>query len=96
MNRRLYVGNLAYTTTSEQLQDLFAVHGEVVEVKIITDRETGRSKGFSFIEMATDDGCRKAIQELDELSLDGRNIKVNEARERVERSPRSGFSDHRR
>lgn len=95
MNRRLYVGNLAYSVTSEQLQNLFAAHGEVVEVNMITDRDTGRSKGFGFVEMATEEDCRKAIQELDDRDLDGRNIKVNEAKERENKSQRSGFGGYR-
>ena len=92
MGRRLYVGNLAFTVTSEQLRALFAEHGDVVEANCITDRMTGRSKGFGFVEMATDEGARKAIQGLNERNLDGRNIMVNEARER-DSAPvaRSGF-----
>ena len=88
MKRRLYVGNLAFSVTSEQLNDLFATHGEVVEANLITDRATGNSKGFGFVEMATEEGSRSAMETLNEHDIDGRTIKVNEARERVSRAPR--------
>ena len=92
MNKRLYVGNLAYSVTSDQLRDLFAAHGEVKEATMITDRMTGRSKGFGFVEMVTEEGARKAIEGLNEKALDGRNLMVNEAKEREASSgPRSGF-----
>lgn len=91
MNRRLYVGNLTFSVSSEQLHSLFAPHGEVKEANLITDRATGQSKGFGFVEMATDEGARKAIEALNDFDLDGRAIKVNEAKEREERSPRHGF-----
>ena len=88
MKRRLYVGNLAFSVTSEQLNDLFATHGEVVEANLITDRATGNSKGFGFVEMETEEGSRSAMEALNEHDIDGRTIKVNEARERVSRAPR--------
>ncbi len=90
MGNRLYVGNLAFTVTSEQLRSLFAEQGEVVEANCITDRMTGRSKGFGFVEMANAEGSRKAIAALNEHNMDGRNIMVNEARERETSAPRSG------
>ncbi len=90
MNRRLYVGNLSYSVTSEQLKALFAEHGEVVEATMITDRATGRSKGFGFVEMATEDGARKAIDEMNEKNISGRNLMVNEAKEREAQPPRRG------
>jgi len=90
MNRRLYVGNLAYSVTSDQLRALFADHGEVVEATMITDRATGRSKGFGFVEMATEDGARKAIEALNEFNVSGRNLMVNEAKEREAQPPRHG------
>ncbi len=90
MNRRLYVGNLAYSVTSDQLRTLFADHGEVVEATMITDRATGRSKGFGFVEMATEDGARKAIEALNEFNVSGRNLMVNEAKEREAQPPRHG------
>ena len=93
MNLRLYVGNLAYTVTSDTLRDLFAVHGEVKEASMITDRVTGRSKGFGFVEMATEDGAKKAIAALNEHNLEGRNLMVNEAKERVTTTtPRFAFN----
>lgn len=90
MGNRLYVGNLAFTVTSEQLRSLFAEHGEVVEANCITDRITGRSKGFGFVEMATADGARKAIESLNDSDLGGRKMLVNEARERDNSAPRTG------
>jgi len=90
MNRRLYVGNLAYSITSEQLRALFAEHGEVVEATMITDRATGRSKGFGFVEMSTEEGARKAIEALNEHNISGRNLMVNEAKEREAQPPRHG------
>ncbi|MEK6794241.1 MAG: RNA-binding protein [Spirochaetota bacterium] len=89
MAKKLYVGNLSYTTTKEQLQDLFAQHGPVVSVSLITDRETGRAKGFGFVEMETDEGGQAAIAALDSMQLDGRAIKVNEAKPKTD-SPRGG------
>jgi cold-inducible RNA-binding protein len=91
MNRRLYVGNLAYTVTGDQLKDLFAAHGEVVEATMISDRVTGRSKGFGFVEMATDEGAKKAIENLNEQEVGGRKIMVNEAKERDAQPPRPRF-----
>jgi len=96
MIRRLYVGNLAFSTTSEQIHDLFTAHGEVVEAKLITDRESGRSKGFGFVEMTSDDDARKAIEALNDHDLDGRNIVVNEAKERVSRPANAGYGGGRR
>jgi len=78
----LYVGNLNYRTTEEELKDIFSQHGNVVSAKIINDRETGRPKGFGFVEMSNDDQARKAIAELDGSEQSGRQIKVNEARPR--------------
>lgn len=90
MNRRLYVGNLAYSVTSDQLKSLFAEHGEVVEATMITDRATGRSKGFGFVEMASEEEARKAIEALNERNISGRNLMVNEAKEREAQPPRRG------
>ncbi len=91
MNRRLYVGNLAYTVTGDQLREMFAAHGDVVEATMISDRVTGRSKGFGFVEMATEEGARKAIENLNEKSVAGRNLMVNEARERETQPSRGGY-----
>ena len=84
----IYVGNLAYGLTEDALKDLFAEYGSVTSAKIIIDRETGRSKGFGFIEMATKEDGEKAIAELDGASVQDRNIKVNESRPREERPAR--------
>ena len=102
MSTKLYVGNLPYTTTQEQLNELFGKHGEVVEVALITDRETGRSKGFGFVTMATAEGAQQAIQRLNGMSFDNRTLTVNEARPREERSGsfgggrRDDYSSNRR
>lgn len=82
----IYVSNLSYSTTSESLQELFAGFGEVDSAKIITDRETGRSRGFGFVEMPNDSEGQKAIDELNETDFEGKTINVNVARPRTERS----------
>jgi RNA recognition motif-containing protein len=82
MNKRLYVGNMAYGTTEMDLRDHFGQAGEVAEVKVMLDRETGRPRGFAFVEMADDAGAQNAIAQLDGRDLGGRALKVNEAQER--------------
>ena len=91
MGTKLYVGNLNYTTTEESLRAAFGANGrEVTSVSIIMDRETGRSRGFAFVEMANDDFAKAALAELDGQDLDGRMLRINEAREREARgAPRS-------
>ena len=84
----IYVGNLPYTSNEEDLRRVFGEHGIVSNAHVIMDRDTGRSKGFGFVEMDNDDEARSAIEQLDGSSLDGRNIKVNEARPREERPRR--------
>ena len=79
MGKKIYVGNLSYDTSEAGLTDLFQAHGKVVSAKVITDRDSGRSKGFGFVEMGTDDEARSAIAALNGVSLDGRQIKVNES-----------------
>ena len=86
MGNRLYVGNLAYATSEDGLRNAFEVHGEVVNATVVMDRDTGRSRGFGFVEFADGDAAQSAMEALDGSDLDGRNIKVNEARER----PRGG------
>jgi len=81
----LYVGNISYDATEEDVKDAFAVYGDVASVKLITDRETGRLKGFGFVEMADEDSAKKAMNELDGSDLKGRPLKVNEAREKKDR-----------
>jgi RNA recognition motif-containing protein len=90
MNNRLYVGNLAFHTTEDVLQREFARCGNVSEVKLVLDRETGRSRGFAFVSMATDEEANTAIQELNGADLDGRALKVNIAEERRPRSDGGG------
>jgi len=81
---RLYVGNLNYRTTEDQLREFFSAHGEVASVAVISDRETGRSRGFGFVEFSNDDEGRAAIEALDGKELDSRTLKINEARPRSE------------
>jgi cold-inducible RNA-binding protein len=91
MAKKLYVGNLSYDTTSEALTPLFEAIGPVSSVALIMDRETGRSKGFAFVEMADEASAQKAIAELNGKELDGRKLTVAEARPpRDDRSPRAG------
>ncbi|PKL47609.1 MAG: RNA-binding protein [Candidatus Riflebacteria bacterium HGW-Riflebacteria-2] len=88
----IYVGNLPYNATEEQLKTMFGQYGEVTTASIIKDRDTGRSKGFGFVEMTDDSSAEEAIQALNESDMNGRNIKVNQARpkEKRERSDRGG------
>jgi RNA recognition motif-containing protein len=79
---RLYVGSLSYQTTEQDLADLFGQVGQVVSATVITDRDSGRSKGFGFVEMSNDDEARKAIEQLNGTTLGSRTIIVNEAREK--------------
>jgi RNA recognition motif-containing protein len=82
---KLYVGNLSYRTEQESLRSLFSQFGEVVSATVLTDRDTGRSRGFGFVEMADQSGANAAIQGLNGTEFEGRMLKVNEARERSER-----------
>ncbi len=84
---RLYVGNLSYGTTKETLEKTFGEHGEVVSVNIITDRQTGRPKGFGFVEMSTPEEAEAAKEALNGTDLDGRTINVDNAREQEQRKP---------
>lgn len=83
MSKRIYVGNLPFSATEDEVRELFASFGEVISVSLINDRETGRPRGFGFVEMA--DGADEAIQALDQSSLGGRTLKINEARPREQR-----------
>ena len=85
MDMNIYVGNLPYTITEDDLRGVFADHGEVATVNIITDKFSGQSKGFGFVEMPDQAAGEAAIEALNESSQKGRNIKVNEARPRTER-----------
>jgi len=80
MTTQLYVGNVNYRMTEDGLKQMFSEFGEVTSAKIVTDRETGRSKGFGFVEMADADAADRAIESLNDQELDGRRIKVNVAR----------------
>jgi cold-inducible RNA-binding protein len=91
MAKKLYVGNLAYSTTQEAVRELFAQAGDVADVALITDRDTGRPKGFGFVEMATEEGAQEAIRRFNGFTLDSRALTVNEARPREERSGGGGF-----
>ncbi len=86
MAKKLYVGSLSYDTTEHSLAEAFAQAGTVESATVITDRDTGRSKGFGFVEMATDEEALQAIQMLNNTNLDGRTIVVNEARPRPQKS----------
>ena len=86
MATRIYVGNLPYTADNEQLAQLFGAFGDVVEASVVMDRESGRSKGFGFVQMSDDAAARTAIASLDGTTLDNRAIRVNEAQARPERS----------
>jgi cold-inducible RNA-binding protein len=86
MSMRLYVGNLSYNVTNSSLEELFSQYGSVKSAQVIQDRDTQRSKGFGFVEMSDDNAAREAIKNLNEKEHDGRNLTVNEARPREERS----------
>jgi RNA recognition motif-containing protein len=90
MGKKLYVGNLTYDTTDGDLEQLFAAHGAVESAQIIMDRDTGRSKGFGFVEMKTEQEAQAAIAALNGQDRGGRALTVNEARPREERGPRGG------
>jgi len=87
---RLYVGNLSYSVSSEQLDELFAAYGQVKSAQVIMDRDTGRSKGFGFVEMADGAGAQAAIEGMNGKDIDGRALTVNEARPREERGGGGG------
>ncbi len=83
----IYVGNIAYTMTIEELKDLFIVYGNVTGVKIISDKQTGKSKGYGFVEMERDDEAENAIRALNDSQVKGRNIKVNNAHRKATTTP---------
>lgn len=88
MSKNLYVGNLSFSTTADDLRDLFSQHGNVASTQVISDRETGRSRGFGFVEMS--DGAEAAISAVNGAEFQGRTLTVNEARPREERSGGGG------
>lgn len=90
MGKKLYVGNLAYAITDDRLREIFAPYGEVTSAKVVIDRDSGRSKGFGFVEFSADDQASAAIQALHESDIDGRKLNVSEARPQAPRDE-SGF-----
>lgn len=94
MSNKLFVGNLSFNTTENDLQDAFAAHGTVTEANLMMDRGTGRPRGFGFVTMSTNEEAQKAVEAMNGTSLDGRALTVNVARPREERS--SGYSGGRR
>jgi RNA recognition motif-containing protein len=95
MGKKLYVGNLPFSATDQILSDTFAQCGTVTSAKIITDRDTGRSKGFGFVEMSTDEEAAKAITAFSSADYDGRPMTVNEARPMAPRENRGGMGGGR-
>jgi len=99
MTKKIYIGNMSYETTEDKLRELFATHGEVTSVNVVTDRYTGRPRGFAFVEMATDEAAAAAIAALNGRDVDGRQLNVAEARPRKPRGGDRGGDrgcDHRR
>jgi RNA recognition motif-containing protein len=86
----IYVSNLSFNVQDEDLKDFFAEYGEVSSAKVITDKFTGKSRGFGFVEMSDDEAAKKAIAELDQATVEGRNIRVMEAKPKEEKPARSG------
>ena len=90
MGNRLYIGNLSFHATADTLRNAFTPHGEVTDVHVVTDRDSGQSRGFAFITMGSDSEARAAISAMDGSMLDGRALRVNEAEERQQRSGGGG------
>jgi RNA recognition motif-containing protein len=90
MGNRLYVGNLSFNASSDSVRAAFSAFGEVTDVHVVSDRETGQSRGFGFVTMGSEQDARKAMSGMDGMMLDGRALRVNEAEERQSRGPRSG------
>ena len=88
MAKKIYVGNMNYATTEDELRELFASHGEVVEVKVVYDRDTGRPRGFAFVEMSSDEQADAAIAAINGQEIGGRTLRVNVANERPPRRDR--------
>ncbi len=94
--KNLFVGNMSFQTTEDELRSIFEPYGEITRLQLMTDRDTGRSRGFAFVEVADDGEAAKAITELNGKELDGRALNVNEARPKPERSgPRGGGGNSR-
>jgi cold-inducible RNA-binding protein len=88
--KNLFVGNMSFQTTESELTELFKPFGQITRIRVVMDRETGRARGFAFVEMPNDDEATKAVAALDGKSVSGRNIKVNEARPKEAGAPRFG------
>ena len=95
MSSKIYVGGLPYSTDEQQLEDLFATHGTVESARVISDKFTGQSRGFGFVEMATSKESNEAIAALNGMDLGGRTLTVNEARPQMPRSGRGSFGEDR-
>jgi len=95
MSSKIYVGGLPYSATEQQLNDLFAAHGTVESARVVTDKFTGQSRGFGFVEMSTDEEAKTAIQKLNGTQMDGRTLTVNEAKPQEPRSGGGGFGGGR-
>ena len=93
--KNIFVGNLSFGTTEQDIRSLFEAHGSVDRVNVVTDRDSGQPRGFAFVEMTNDAEGEKAIAALNGSSLGGRNLNVNEARPKVERGSGGGFGGHR-
>jgi len=96
MNKKLYIGGLSYDTTEDTLKDLFSESGKVESAIVITDKMSGRSKGFGFVEMSTEEEAQKAMEALNGKEIDGRTVTVNEARPQESRPRSGGFNRDRR
>jgi RNA recognition motif-containing protein len=92
----IYVGNLHYGLSEDDLKNVFLEYGDVDSVKIITDKFSGRSKGFGFVDMPNDEDAQRAIDELNDSDLKGRNMKVNQARAKTENDNRRGYNSYNR
>jgi cold-inducible RNA-binding protein len=95
MNKKLYVGGLAYSVTDDQLQQHFSTHGKVESAKVIMDRDSGRSRGYGFVEMGTQEEAEKAIAALNGTQMEGRNITVNISKPREDRPSGGGGRGYR-
>jgi len=93
---KLYVGNLPFSVDSEKLKELFSSYGDIEEATVISDKFSGRSKGFGFVTFKNDEDAKKAIKEMNDKDVEGRKLKVNEARPMEERPPRRDFGGNRR
>src|SRR5262245_17436796 len=95
MGKKLYVGNLAYSVSDQELEQMFSAHGQVQSAQVIMDRDTGRSKGFGFVEMGSEQEAQAAIAAMNGKEVEGRSLTVNEARPKTEGGGRGGFGGGR-